>query len=146
MRRRQYYNVKRQYYNDTYSIEQYCCCIQQASNFYGSRDSTYSLAINPLGTVIVSVSPENTLRVWNPKSCFRLFKLKGHNGRCNEHLKVPTHTPIILSEVGGRTLCRLFGREADSDASLLQGTVRSFVIVTDQPGQISHRACHAEIS
>lgn len=34
--------------------------------------------MNPSGTVIVSGSTENTLRVWDPRTCSKLMKLKGH--------------------------------------------------------------------
>ncbi|PSN54916.1 WD repeat-containing protein 48, partial [Blattella germanica] len=41
-------------------------------------DSIYSLAMNPSGTAIVSGSTEKVLRVWDPRSCTKLMKLKGH--------------------------------------------------------------------
>lgn len=34
--------------------------------------------MNPSGTIIVSGSTENTLRLWDPRSCARLCKLRGH--------------------------------------------------------------------
>lgn len=34
--------------------------------------------MNPAGSVIVSGSTENTLRLWDPRSCARLMKLRGH--------------------------------------------------------------------
>lgn len=34
--------------------------------------------MNPSGTLIVSGSTENTLRLWDPRSCNRIMKLKGH--------------------------------------------------------------------
>lgn len=34
--------------------------------------------MNPAGTVIVSGSPENALRIWDPRTCNRLMKLRGH--------------------------------------------------------------------
>ena len=34
--------------------------------------------MNPSGTVIVSGSTERVLRVWDPRSCAKLMKLKGH--------------------------------------------------------------------
>ena len=48
------------------------------TNLQGVQDSIYSLAMNPAGTVIVSGSTEKVLRVWDPRSCGKLMKLKGH--------------------------------------------------------------------
>ncbi|OQV16986.1 WD repeat-containing protein 48 [Hypsibius exemplaris] len=48
------------------------------SSLTGNKDSIYSVAMNPAGTVIVSGSTENLLRVWDPRSCQKLMKLKGH--------------------------------------------------------------------
>lgn len=48
------------------------------SSLNGNKDSIYSLAMNPSGTVIVSGSTEKVLRVWDPRSCAKLMKLKGH--------------------------------------------------------------------
>lgn len=50
-----------------------------ASSLSGNKDSIYSLAMNPSGTVIVSGSTEKVLRVWDPRSCTKLTKLKGMN-------------------------------------------------------------------
>lgn len=35
--------------------------------------------MNPSGTIIVSGSTENALRIWDPRSCTRIMKLKGHS-------------------------------------------------------------------
>lgn len=48
------------------------------SSVSGNKDSIYSLAMNPSGTVIVSGSTEKVLRVWDPRTCNKLMKLKGH--------------------------------------------------------------------
>ncbi|KAJ8676725.1 hypothetical protein QAD02_012512 [Eretmocerus hayati] len=48
------------------------------SSLTGNKDSIYSLAMNPSGTIIVSGSTEKVLRVWDPRSCNKLMKLKGH--------------------------------------------------------------------
>ena len=34
--------------------------------------------MNPPGSVIVSGSTEKVLRVWDPRTCQKLMKLKGH--------------------------------------------------------------------
>ncbi|XP_028822922.1 WD repeat-containing protein 48a isoform X1 [Denticeps clupeoides] len=49
-----------------------------ASSLSGNKDSIYSLAMNQMGTVIVSGSTEKVLRVWDPRTCAKLMKLKGH--------------------------------------------------------------------
>lgn len=49
-----------------------------ASSLNGNKDSIYSLAMNQPGTVIVSGSTEKVLRVWDPRTCQKLMKLKGH--------------------------------------------------------------------
>ncbi|XP_048001382.1 LOW QUALITY PROTEIN: WD repeat-containing protein 48 homolog [Leguminivora glycinivorella] len=49
------------------------------SSLVGNKESIYSLAMNPPGTVLVSGSTEKVLRVWDPRNCARLMKLKGHS-------------------------------------------------------------------
>jgi len=49
-----------------------------ASSLNADKDSIYSLAMNASGTVIVSGSTEKVLRVWDPRTCMRQMKLKGH--------------------------------------------------------------------
>ncbi|XP_066147035.1 WD repeat-containing protein 48 homolog [Euwallacea fornicatus] len=48
------------------------------SSLVGSKESIYSLAMNPPGSVIVSGSTEKVLRLWDPRTCVKLCKLKGH--------------------------------------------------------------------
>jgi WD repeat-containing protein 48 len=48
------------------------------STFTGNEHSVYSLAMNSSGTVLVSGSPENVIRVYDPRTCTLLMKLKGH--------------------------------------------------------------------
>ncbi|XP_066597028.1 WD repeat-containing protein 48 isoform X2 [Prorops nasuta] len=48
------------------------------SSLVGNRDSIYSLAMNPPGTIIVSGSTEKVLRVWDPRKCSKIMKLRGH--------------------------------------------------------------------
>ncbi|OAD54119.1 WD repeat-containing protein 48 [Eufriesea mexicana] len=48
------------------------------SSLSGNKDSIYSLAMNQIGTIIVSGSTEKVLRVWDPRNCTKLMKLRGH--------------------------------------------------------------------
>ena len=48
-----------------------------ASSLNGNKDSIYSLAMNPPGTVIVSGSTEKQLRIWDPRTGNKIMKLKG---------------------------------------------------------------------
>ncbi|KZS16002.1 WD repeat-containing protein 48 isoform X1 [Daphnia magna] len=54
------------------------------SSLTGNKNSIYSLGMNPSGTVIISGSTERTLRVWDPRTCNKQMKLKGHtdNVKC----------------------------------------------------------------
>lgn len=49
------------------------------SSLPGNDYSIYSLAMNPAGTVIVSGSTEKVLRIWDPRTCEKRMKLKGHS-------------------------------------------------------------------
>ncbi|XP_063703562.1 WD repeat-containing protein 48 homolog [Culicoides brevitarsis] len=71
------------------------------SNLHGSRDSIYSLAMNPPGTVIVSGSTENTLRVWDPRTCNRLMKLKGHTENIKALVVSPDGTHVVSGSSDG---------------------------------------------
>lgn len=48
------------------------------SSLSGNKDSIYSLATNPSGTVIISGSTEKVLRIFDPRACQKLMKLRGH--------------------------------------------------------------------
>ncbi|GLV36077.1 uncharacterized protein CBL_01841 [Carabus blaptoides fortunei] len=48
------------------------------SSLNGNKESIYSLTMNPSGSVIVSGSTEKVLRIWDPRTCAKLIKLKGH--------------------------------------------------------------------
>ncbi|KAM3723897.1 WD repeat-containing protein [Dirofilaria immitis] len=48
------------------------------SSLTGNKDSIYSLATNPSGTVVISGSTEKVLRVFDPRTCQKLMKLRGH--------------------------------------------------------------------
>lgn len=71
------------------------------SSLPGSRDSIYSLAMNQSGTVIVSGSPENTLRVWDPRTCNRLMKLKGHTENVKALVVSPDGKEVVSGSSDG---------------------------------------------
>ena len=64
-----------------------------ASSVSGNKDSIYSLAMNPSGTVIVSGSTEKVLRVWDPRTCNKLMKLKG-NYSLKMHVTLQMGKPV----------------------------------------------------
>lgn len=72
-----------------------------ASSLPGPRDSIYSLAMNPAGTVIVCGSTENALRVWDPRTCTRLMKLKGHTENIKALVVSPDGKEVISGSSDG---------------------------------------------
>ena len=50
----------------------------EASSLAGQKGSIYSLAMDPAGQLIVSGSTEKVLRLWDPRTCAKRMKLKGH--------------------------------------------------------------------
>lgn len=49
------------------------------SSLTGQKESIYSLAMNPSGSILVSGSTEKIIRVWDPRTCSKIMKLKGHS-------------------------------------------------------------------
>uniref|UniRef100_A0A1I7X572 WD repeat-containing protein 48 homolog n=1 Tax=Heterorhabditis bacteriophora TaxID=37862 RepID=A0A1I7X572_HETBA len=49
------------------------------SSLVGSKSSIYSLAMNDMGTIVVSGSTEKILRIWDPRTCQKVMKLRGHS-------------------------------------------------------------------
>lgn len=44
----------------------------------GVKGSVYAVAMNELGTLLAAGSPESAIRVIDPRTGSKLFKLKGH--------------------------------------------------------------------
>lgn len=57
--------------------------------------------MNPPGTVIVSGSTENTLRVWDPRTCSRMMKLRGHTENVRALVVSPDGRQIISGSSDG---------------------------------------------
>lgn len=75
---------------------------QTASSISGSKDSIYSLAMNPSGTIIVSGSTENTLRIWDPRSCNKIAKLKGHTENVKALVVSDDGTQVVSGSSDGK--------------------------------------------
>lgn len=86
---------------DTFFFYIYNVILFLASSLAGSRDSIYSLAMNPSGTIIVSGSTENTLRLWDPRTCNRLMKLKGHTENIKALVVSPDGQQVISGSSDG---------------------------------------------
>ncbi|CAG2060505.1 unnamed protein product, partial [Timema podura] len=58
------------------------------------------------------------------------LQMAGHTRGGNDYFSVPGHTPVIFSEVGGRTLYRLLVRDAggETEGVLLNETVPPWVV------------------
>lgn len=57
--------------------------------------------MNASGTVIVSGSPENTLRIWDPRTCTRMTKLKGHTENIKALVVSPDGRQVISGSSDG---------------------------------------------
>lgn len=71
------------------------------SSLTGNKDSIYSLAMNPAGTVIVSGSTEKVLRVWDPRTCQKLMKLRGHSENVKALLVNKDGTQVLSASSDG---------------------------------------------
>ncbi|XP_050717705.1 WD repeat-containing protein 48-like isoform X2 [Eriocheir sinensis] len=71
------------------------------SSLNGNKDSIYSLAMNPPGTVIVSGSTEKQLRIWDPRTGNKLMKLKGHTDNVKALLVNRDGTQVISGSSDG---------------------------------------------
>ena len=66
-----------------------------------------------LGTVIVSGSTEKVLRVWDPRTCAKLMKLKGHTDNVKVEIRNVSLGPNLrnlssvaeLSIAGSKEMC-----------------------------------------
>ncbi|VDN23092.1 unnamed protein product [Dibothriocephalus latus] len=48
------------------------------SSFNDEKDSIYSLAMDPAGSILVAGSPDKLIRMWDPRTCQQIGQLRGH--------------------------------------------------------------------
>nr|CDJ97998.1 WD40 repeat domain containing protein [Haemonchus contortus] len=65
------------------------------SSLMGCKNSIYALAMNDSGTVIVSGSTEKVLRIWDPRTCQKIMKLRGHTENIRAIVISPDGTKCI---------------------------------------------------
>ncbi|TPP58140.1 WD repeat-containing protein 48 [Fasciola gigantica] len=71
------------------------------SSFSEKKDSIYSLAMNPSGTLLVSGSPDKIIRVWDPRACCKLFQLSGHTDNVRALVVHPSGQEILSASSDG---------------------------------------------
>lgn len=71
------------------------------SNVNGCKQSIYSLAMNAAGTVMVAGSTERVLRVWDPRTCDKKMKLKGHTDNVKALLVNREGTQVLSGSSDG---------------------------------------------
>lgn len=57
--------------------------------------------MNPSGTVIVSGSTENILRIWDPRTCTRIMKLRGHAENVRALVVSPDGSQVVSGSSDG---------------------------------------------
>lgn len=60
--------------------------------------------MNPPGNVIVSGSTEKVLRVWDPRTCQKLMKLKGHSDNVKALVINRDGTQVFMSSIAFKFL------------------------------------------
>ncbi|CAL8072781.1 unnamed protein product [Calicophoron daubneyi] len=71
------------------------------TSFTEKKDSIYSLAMNPSGTVLVSGSPDKLICVWDPRACHRLFQLRGHTDNVRALIVRPDGQEMLSASSDG---------------------------------------------
>ena len=74
----------------------FCVYIKLTKTAIGdNKYSIYSLAMNNQGTLLASGSPENCIRLWDPRTCAKSMKLKGHSHNIRSLLMDKDGTHVI---------------------------------------------------
>ncbi|EJW86333.1 hypothetical protein WUBG_02758 [Wuchereria bancrofti] len=103
------------------------------SSLTGNKDSIYSLATNPSGTVVISGSTEKVLRVFDPRACQKLMKLRGHT----DNVKA-----VVVNRDGTQACIITFFRGRVCISASSDGTIKLWSI--GQQCCISSLKCHSE--
>ncbi|OON21524.1 WD domain, G-beta repeat protein [Opisthorchis viverrini] len=85
------------------------------SSFTDKKESIYSLAMNPSGTVLVSGSPDKLIRVWDPRACHKLFQLRGHAGNVRALIVRPDGQEVISASSDGTIRIWSLGMQCCTD-------------------------------
>ncbi|KAG9508421.1 WD repeat-containing protein 48-like protein, partial [Fragariocoptes setiger] len=67
----------------------------------GCKNSIYSLATNPAGTLVASGSTEKVIRLWDPRTRQKLLKLRGHSDNVRTLLLSPDGTQLVSGSSDG---------------------------------------------
>ncbi|TGZ60486.1 hypothetical protein CRM22_008518 [Opisthorchis felineus] len=85
------------------------------SSFTDKKESIYSLAMNPSGTVLISGSPDKLIRVWDPRACHKLFQLRGHAGNVRALIVRPDGQEVISASSDGTIRIWSLGMQCCTD-------------------------------
>lgn len=72
-----------------------------ASSFSDEKDSIYSLAMDPAGSILVAGSPDKLIRMWDPRTCQPIGQLRGHTDNVRALLIRPDAQEILSGSSDG---------------------------------------------
>ncbi|VUZ44342.1 unnamed protein product [Hymenolepis diminuta] len=71
------------------------------SSFSDEKDSIYSLAMDPVGSILVAGSPDKLIRMWDPRTCQPIGQLRGHTDNVRALLIRPDAQEILSGSSDG---------------------------------------------
>ncbi|KAH9278524.1 WD repeat-containing protein 48 [Echinococcus granulosus] len=71
------------------------------SSFSDEKDSIYSLAMDPAGSILVAGSPDKLIRMWDPRTCQPIGQLRGHTDNVRALLIRPDTQEILSGSSDG---------------------------------------------